>query len=291
MKKRTLYLEPVGGFGNRIDCVMSGIYEAKKRNMKLIVLWVLDQGCNAKLYDLIKPIEDVKVINLDQLGYRRVKGIYALALTICLRILKKISVFFDDSYIRKEYVLNRNAIAFDEAMSNRKRVYVRTSAFWIPWRDLQSIKKMICPITKIEKAVYENLKPYQDKNIIGIHIRRTDHVYTIQHSPDELFEKEMDRMCKNNSNCVFFLATDDKDVEEKFRKKYNIIPRHCFSKEVLRSTKNGMLDACVDLWTLSRCKEVWNCCGSTFSRLAAFIGDIPLYQLSTDFEEPQLWKY
>lgn len=291
MKKRTLYLEPVGGFGNRIDCLMSGIYEAKKRNMKLTVLWTLDRGCNAKLYDLLKPIEDIKVINLDQLGYRRVKGICALALTICLRILRKISVFFDDIYIRKEYLLHSSKIAFDEAMSNQQRVYVRCSANWIPWSELQYVKPMIQPIDSIVELVSENLKSYKDKDIIGIHIRRTDHDYTIQHSPDELFEKEMDRMSKKNSNCVFFLATDDKGVEEKFRKKYNIIPRHCFSREVLRSTKNGMLDACVDLWTLSRCKEVWNCYGSTFSRLAAFIGDIPLYQLSTDFEEPQLWKY
>lgn len=52
---------------------------------------------------------------------------------------------------------------------------------------------------------------------IGVHIRRTDNVVSIQSSPLENFTNIMDEEIKKNANTKFYVASDDDEVKESLK--------------------------------------------------------------------------
>ena len=115
----------------------------------------------------------------------------------------------------------------------------------------------------------------------GFHIRRTDNVKSIKYSPDEMFIDRAKALIETDEKARFFLATDDAEVKEKFRKLFG---EHCVTREVAaRHDANGAEDAVVDMLVLSCCKR--GVCGSywsSFSEVAAEIGHCPFEQMISD---------
>lgn len=59
------------------------------------------------------------------------------------------------------------------------------------------------------------------ENLVGMHVRRTDHTTCIERSPLYLFTDRMDRLQEENPDIRFFLATDDDDVREELKERYD----------------------------------------------------------------------
>ena len=119
-----------------------------------------------------------------------------------------------------------------------------------------------CILEETDKII-SNLP--KNKFIIGVHIRGTDKVSTIggrKIEPDEYFIF-IDYLIKKNNDSIIFLATDDAEYYNIFKKKYN--DKVFYQEEVLRSRCNVFLDesnknnykkgkdVLVDCLCLSRC--------------------------------------
>ena len=135
------------------------------------------------------------------------------------------------------------------------------------------------PIVELQEKIANQLKEFVGP-VIGVHIRRTDNLNSIERSQDELFFNCMHKKLKKNSSTLFFLSSDDLKTQELFKKEFgdNLITR--FNKELNRNDKNGIRDALVDLYVLAGTKEMIGSYGSSFSRTASLINGIPLTIIS-----------
>ena len=112
---------------------------------------------------------------------------------------------------------------------------------------------------------------------IGIHIRRTDHKLCIENSPDYLFINKIEELIKQDPKVKIFLCTDDVNLKHLLVNKYN---RSILTREIKpRYANGGFEDGVIDLFLLSKCRELYGCCNSGFVEVASLIGKIPLTRL------------
>jgi len=142
--------------------------------------------------------------------------------------------------------------------------------------------------------MFENFKPKPEilnevnsvigghENIIGVHIRRDDHLEAIRRSPLDLFEKIMSEEIKLTPDIKFFLATDSLETQEHMINLFSdkIIMHQKTSLD--RDNVSAIKDAMIDLYCLSRARKIIGSYGSSFSDVAAQINDIELIILDNE---------
>jgi hypothetical protein len=83
----------------------------------------------------------------------------------------------------------------------------------------------------------------------------------------------MDAMIKIDSNAKFFLAADNKEAKNIFKKRYGnsllSFPSRGYDRTNVEHTQDGM----TDLYILSKCGTIVSCKGSSFGKTASLIGD------------------
>lgn len=126
------------------------------------------------------------------------------------------------------------------------------------------------------RSIKFKVKPITNKSMIGLHIRRTDHVKCIQQNPLNYFEEYID-----NSDKTIYLATDCKETKTYFQKKYGlrIITNDI---ELTRTNKSGMIGAITDFINLAHCGQIIGSKGSSFSEMASLYGDVSLILSETN---------
>ncbi len=117
---------------------------------------------------------------------------------------------------------------------------------------------------EVNAAFRDVFNNFKDQDILGIHIRRTDHHHEIPPVEIEHYIKEIDKRLGKIDK--IFLATDDAHIVDLFKRKYG---DRVLTNNVIRSTsetpvhadmdnKNKHklgLDALIDCYSLSRCQE------------------------------------
>lgn len=119
----------------------------------------------------------------------------------------------------------------------------------------------------------DKAKQIVDNDFVGVHIRRTDHLAAIRESTLDIFIERMKEAISHKADTQFFLATDDKSVEEELRR---VFPNriHTYEDKIWgRESKNGMESAIVDCLCLSRCEYILGSYQSVFSKFAALYGN------------------
>ena len=133
----------------------------------------------------------------------------------------------------------------------------------------------IHPSANIEnkgRKVFEQIH----KNTVGVHIRRTDHIEAIANSPLELFFDRMQREI-TNSDANFYVTTDDRTVEQELKKYFPTDKLIFYENKVIdRDSKEGIEDAMIDMFCLSKCSKILGSFNSTFSLIPSIMGGIPL---------------
>lgn len=122
------------------------------------------------------------------------------------------------------------------------------------------------------KRIRETTSAY--KNTLGLHIRRTDHVYSKSISTTEKFESLLKRYLHDYPDSNFFLSTDDGDTKEYLINRFG---SKILSNEIRSYDRNNSLaarDAVVDLYCLAKTKQIFGSHHSSFSQTAADIGGI-----------------
>lgn len=262
MKKMTLV--PMGGLANRIFAVTAAISFCKDRGVYLKVYWFRDKGMGAKfvdLFNLSQKLDNVEIIDAKWFHFLydrpRKRNLWLP------KVYQKIS-FDKVLYEYEEEDAVMKCLSYDS-------VYlVQWCQFYKHNIDLSAIY----PCDSIKRIVDQRM--FKNGNIIGIHIRRTDNILSIQNSPDELFVRLMREEINRDKDVRFYLASDSEDVKKKMF--------HEFSDKIItydnlldRSTKAGVTDAYVELLLLSRCTKIYGSFGSTYSILASSLNGIQLY--------------
>lgn len=131
------------------------------------------------------------------------------------------------------------------------------------------------PVNFLQEKIDKLSSKFQG-SVIGIHIRRTDNKYSIEKSTDELFLRRIDEVLLKDSTTLFYLSTDSPEVETFIKSRFGERIISYESKLLDRNHPKGIQDALIDLYTLSKTRQIMGSWWSSFSMVAAELGRIPL---------------
>ena len=263
---------PVGGLANRMKAVASSFILAQQNQIETNVIWFQDWALHAPFNTLFEPIHSpnicIKEASLiDHIIYDRprAKNLYIPRLfqyfifRSCLyektiQDLKKQNFNFNN-WIQKGHVYMASYLDFQEISTDILR------QLFIPLPTIQARIDQLC----------QQFSPYT----LGVHIRRTDNTASIEQSPIELFITAIDKEIDLNVDVSIYLATDDESVKLELQKRYG--KRLIFAKDKAdRSSITGIQGGTVDMYALARTQKILGSFHSSFSELAAQVGNIPL---------------
>jgi hypothetical protein len=293
-----LYLKPVGGLCNRMRAIDSGVTLAAKLRKRLVVFWGRDLWLNCRYSDLFEPSPSFDVMEEKQWFGKKAlfpylpgskpssihkKSMYTLT-RVALDINSEIwyediekAVAQIDSTIQPGNIRNMQDYevrSFIHINPLLQLMYAKGSAFVCSaWKlsSGQNYAQNFKPIDALYKQVTELTNHFT--NTVGVHIRRSDHSAAIKHSPLQKFISAMDHEVEEN-NANFFLATDCKTTEEKLLKRYPNKIATFTKSSYSRNSVQGIQEALIDLYCLSRTGKVLGSYYSSFSQVAAEISGI-----------------
>jgi hypothetical protein len=276
-----IIVKPQAGLGNRMRVINSCIV-LQKRNVgagEIKLVWVKDNMLNCAFTDLFQPIENVTLIDsnyfLTYFSFFQNQKTLSLKQHLKKRLLHPIA---------RRYAYHDNqgimSVRFDANYwdTTKKHFLIDSySDFYAP--AYGNYYYLFKPVVELQEKITNQLKQFVGRGI-GVHVRRTDNLNSIEKSKDQLFINCMHKRLEKNNKTLFFLSSDDLKTQELFKKEFgdNLITR--FNKELNRNDKNGIRDALVDLYVLAGTKEIIGSYGSSFSRIASYINNIPLTIIS-----------
>lgn len=268
----SITLRPIGGLCNRMFAISSAYALAVNTGRDLTVLWELDQGLNAPFEFLFQPIPGITVFSRKKYLNVFTNQFRKLSPQLFRRYMeKKYGTLFtrsDMEDLRKKDV-NRPKMVLEGLID--QDLYVE---YYYHFFQNNFLPLLFKPVLQIQNRIEQVVGSFSAETI-GIQIRRTDHVHAIQNSPIQLFTEKMDRDILQNDNVSYFLATDSTEVVTFLQKKYsNRIINATHNRS--RNSKEGVKQAVVDLFCLSRTSRIYGSYGSTFSDAAHLIGNIPI---------------
>lgn len=264
MKIKTI---PTGGLCNRMRAMASSISIAKKLHATLTILWNKYEGLEADFEDLFLPFSEgnIHIVNttkwLYQVNYK---------IDYFKRYLIYKSLF-------SQTIFNYNIYAQSKDLTNKIRTKVKQPVLLISGSPMcndysKELVSLFKPQADIQKRI-DNITAKFSEYTIGVHIRRTDNKASISASPLQVFIDIINKEIHTNNNAMFYIASDDSQVKEKLLKIFGkrIITNF---EDTSRNSLNGMKFAVVDLFCLSKTQKIIGSISSSYSQLAADLGDI-----------------
>lgn len=277
---KNLIVKPQGGLANRMRVVEAACNYAQNSNAKLTIIWEKNFVLNAAYSVCFMPIDGVKVIDVDYNGdsvFSKIKrAFFNTTERIGLALFTKKTLTDPDiNPILMEGEPGEKARAFfDELAQQNKGIFLETCLEFYP-----NVSRFRLSIqTDIKLKAYHLLETYS--SLIGIHIRRTDNIDSINRSPLTKFIEEINTSLRVNPSVAFYLSTDAEDVVQQLRE---IFKDKIITGVTVRSreSKEGIVSALIDMCCLSQCKKIYGSFKSSFSERAAIMGNIPLQVIST----------
>lgn len=260
---------PVGGLANRMRVIDSAFHYASMNNQSCRIYWLKDDGLNCSFASIWKPFDqlidsDSKILPLF-FKLRRKSGFIRWMLGV-LEKWNYLKVFSEDEF----QSLTEDACS--GKLNNYRHSVVCSYSTFFPAEvfqsDLFQLRDDVKLLVKEETILF-------DKNTIGVHIRRTDNIDSILNSPLELFVIHMQQEIQKNKNTQFYLATDSEDVKVELTTLFGnklIVP----NAKAERDTQQGIIQAVVELYSLSSTRKIMGSFFSSFSEMAATLGEIQL---------------
>lgn len=268
----SLTLIPIGGLANRIYAIASAIAFCKDYDVKLRIIWFKDKGMGAdfhSLFDLSNEVDKSKVEIIDAKWYHY---IYDRPRKRNLWLPFVIQTFcFSFRYYEKNVLQKLNIDKLTEYIKRNKSIYL------VAYYNFYNVEKFNFLLLKnaISERIDQIACSFSQERTIGIHLRRTDNIDSIKNSPLSLFVIRMDQELALNPNIHFYVASDSLNEKLELKKQYG--DRIIMSlKEVQRNNKDGIIDALIELYILSRTCKIYGSAHSSFSSLAAGIGGVEL---------------
>lgn len=269
--RSSMTLVPVGGLANRMKAIDAAIQLISGTDISLKIYWFRDQGLNCRFDQLFEPLNlpQVSVVEAsacDALIYDRPrKRNFYLP-----RLFQ--SFLFDDCVYEAE-ATERMYHHFDfRSWATGKTTYLASCVYFFPLSPDQRLFQSFRPILSLQQKIDERACSFGDR-CVGVHIRRTDNLSSIKESPTKLFIDRMQMMIQSDEDTCFYLASDSS--EEKSKMKATFGERILTSvTDLSRNSVQGIQDALVELYVLSKTKMILGSVKSSYSETAAQIGQI-----------------
>ncbi len=266
---------PVGGLANRIRALCSAISLAEKTGTRLKVLWFRDWALHAAFRDLFVPnfstpnqFEIVEASLPDLLVFDRPRR-----KNFCIPAAFQKLMFDACLYEHEIDALRNQNFDFAEWVM-QGNVYMASYLPFFPYSSCL-LHNLFSPVPEIVGEVEEVYSCFSSYTV-GVHVRRTDNVMSIEHSPLELFFEKLDKEQSEHDNLRIYLATDSEDVKERMKERYHE-KLVCMSRKAERGTTEGIRDGIMEMVLLSRAVKIYGSYHSSFSELAAELGNVPLH--------------
>ena len=245
-----------GGFCNRFRAIVSAVLWAEDLGASLVIYWPVERGhMPAALDRLIDPASIGRLTEVHN-GYIRAKQVLSVE-----DMVASIQASTEEVVIQSYSMFHEDLVK-------------RTA------RGLDALRK-IRPVSSLTYMANKAM-PYGD--LIGLHIRRTDHEKCIEASPIEAFENLVSKVLSSMSDLSemrgtrFLLATDDESVKERFSALFGdavVSPVVTLGRMTESEQEMGVVD-----WLLLQgCSRIYASAGSSFSELAAWRAGIELVRV------------
>jgi len=281
MKANTIILE--GGLGNRMRVAAAAYAMARTTGLPFRVLWTSQWGMRCRFDELFKEGGAVSSFILrDASGFERFLFARPTWKNLYLPRLLQRLCFRRIILAPKVWYLNKEGFDY-ESWFRQGGTLMTAYRDFCPW-TVDDLRRLFIPNDMVQRLIDERCKDFTDCTI-GIHIRRTDHQQAIDESPLELFTEAIDKEIANAQDAtqrtMIYLATDDEATKVALRQRYGnrVITA---PTEATRDSTDGIRDALVELYALSRTKKIYGSAGSTFSPIAACLGNVPIAILQRD---------
>ncbi len=276
-----IYLKPIGGLCNRMRAIDSMISLCEKHNKNLTIIWLKSKDLNCNFDEIFLPInhDNIKVIVIQN------QFIYNILTTF---LIKKENIIKNQLW-EKMYDSKRNRDKGLSLTETDQIFYSTIEKLMIGF--FKTLRKSFLIESgyrhcKQDENSYSNFHPTERifKNIsktvnqfdktFGIHIRRTDHIPSIQVSTDDKIISLIEKLLQENPNYNFFLSTDCSLTKEKLitQFKNSIITNQNLTYN--RDTRDSIQYAVLDLFCLSQTQKIYGSFFSSYSQVAAEIGKI-----------------
>ena len=257
---------PSGGLANRMRAIASAYALTQETGSDLQVVWFQDWALNAPFHSVFVLPAQIRLREAtltDKLLYDR-----ARRRNLWLPALPQRLLF--ERHIKEQMVTPLKKQNFDfKDWAHGHRCYMSCYQVFGDFSDsLYSI--LFHPV----KEVIDNVNRFREQfssHCIGLHIRRTDNIESINQSPTNLFIDKVKEEIDTHADTTVFLATDSDEVKNELRKIFGtriITP----NKEACRNNIEGIRGGLIDMWTLSTTQKIYGSVGSSFSAMAASIG-------------------
>jgi len=271
-----IILEPHGGLANRMRVIASGLWLGRVMHKNIKLIWRQTPDLDCPFGEVFEPVAGIDLIK-KQFRFRFFgsrKESMILKRMIILPVGAMVSGNYqvvEDPGVKKIRAGEMDVLAM---AGERKILYFKTcEEFGVKTDEY----KHFIPKPVIQQRIDDQIKKF-NQHTIGVHIRRTDHLLAIKHSPTELFVDRIAGDLEKNPEYNYFLSTDDPPTEARFKKLFGhkIIT---LEKEFSRNSPAGIRDAVTDLFCLANTARIYGSHTSSFSILASKIRGIPLEQI------------
>ena len=285
--EKLIVCEPTSGLASRIYVLADAYALAKENHQKLIVLWRKTADCDCRYSDVFATeqfsdisfhiyecnqysarFEDLKKQHTFY-GFEKMIQETWVRLTYYCKHTALYHYYRSRCKIYKNSYLDHNELFKPERAKNRSCFFEAYNCI-TGQGNLRDIKFRSKYLHEAEHI----LEP-AGQNVIGVHIRRTDHGLAKQ-SKTEHFINRMEEEIQNNPSVCFFLATDDWDEQNRMEKRFGSRILTQQYKTLERSSRAGMHSSIIDLICLSKTTRIMGSNSSIFSKFAAEYGNIPL---------------
>ena len=227
-----------GGLAGRLRCLINSISISEKTDRKVLLYWDKNLACNCDFSDLF-----------DNYFYKIKKEE--------LRNIVK----------QKDFQIYKDRIDLE-----KKFVLVEDLIEYIDFSKVLGILKEL----KINKEIQKKIDGFKlPKKIVGVHIRKGDfkNIDVGIVSTDEKFIEEIRKEIESNAKVKFFLATEEKETEDKFKRIFGerIISYPKITRE--REGEGSVKEALIEMLLLSKCKKILGTFKSTFNEFAWYFGE------------------
>ena len=269
----TFYIHVRSGLNNKLVPLLSLLRISRKENKIIRCYWGIDAYMNKCLFlftDLFKNIDDIEFISIQEYNkqfYNSNNKIYNKLGSDRDRneiIYKKdnnISVFnkivhlisYNDDNIIGDYV-------------PYPRITKEPTEFI---QELREVIKDLKPIDEIQDKINNVTKHFNEKNVVGLHIRTTDGGF-IDIPSNDIF-LFIQQLINKNKDIKIYISCDNLSLENEIISKFpNIIiyflnPFGNNYSDKFNRNSYGTINAVCEMFILSKCNRFYGTPGSSFS--------------------------
>ena len=276
MSQHTVTLVPYGGLANRMKAIEAMIALVSEADIDAHVIWFKDKGLNCSFDELFQPI------HIPRLNLREAKPADHIFIDRPRKRNLFIPLFFEnmhfDSCLHENEVTQNTYRNFDfkKWILSHKKTYLSACLQFHP-SDIRYRFNSFISTQCLQEQIDEGCRKL-NAHTVGIHIRRTDNVLSIKESPTELFINRMEKEIEIQPDVQFYLASDSLDEK---RRLISVFGDRIITSwgETSRQSPEGIKEALIELYTLSKTRKILGSHYSSYSQTAAEIGKIPYVEV------------